>query len=273
MSRPMWFVRMIKAGFPVQTRMGRLTRVPLLGGAIERVLFKDDDIMILPRETVIAVDEAVTAEEDLVVPSKVIEHFIDEASFLWIMDTCICRESMKCGDYPIDLGCIFMGEAARDINPGLGREVSRDEARRHLQRCRDAGLFHLIGRNKLDSFWLNVHPGDRLLTVCNCCTCCCVWRILPDVAGRISSRLTRMPGVTVKVTDRCVACGTCVREAGCIAKAISIRGEGAFIDPEGCKGCGRCAEVCPEAAIEVVIEEADFMLAAIDRISDKVDVT
>jgi ferredoxin len=272
MSRPMWVKKMIMAGFPMQVRAGWLTKVPLLGGALEHMLFKGDDILILPRETVVSVDESVPAAEDVMVPSKVIEHFIDEASFLWVMNTCICRESAKCEDYPIDLGCMFMGEAARDINPELGREVTREEAREHLRRCREAGLYHLVGRNKLDTVWLNVHPGDRLLTVCNCCTCCCMWRILPDVAGRISSVVTRMPGVTVKVSDRCIGCGTCVEETGCIARAISLQGDRAFISVD-CRGCGRCAEVCPEGAIDVVIDDADFMRRSVERISDKVDVT
>jgi ferredoxin len=268
----MWVVKLIKTAFPFQIDIARLTKVPLVGGLIEHMMFEDDDIMLLPRETVVSVGEAVPAGEDIVVPSKVIEHFIDEASFLWIMNTCICRESMKCKDYPVDLGCMFLGEAARDINPKLGRSVSKEEALEHLERCREAGLYHLVGRNKLDSLWLNVHPGNQLLTICNCCTCCCLWRMLPVVAQSVSSKLTRMPGVTVKVSDRCVGCGTCAEETGCIARAISLRGERAFISVD-CRGCGRCAEVCPEGAIDVEIDDADFMRRSIERISDKVDVT
>lgn len=269
----MWFVKMIKVGFPYQQRMARLTKVPLVGGMMERMLFQDDDIMILPRGHVVKVDEAVApAGEDVVLPSKVVEHFIKKAGFHWIMNTCICRESTKCKDYPIDLGCIFMGEAARDINPKLGRPVSKEEALEHLHRCQEAGLFQLVGRNKLDSFWLNVHPGDRLLTICNCCTCCCIWRMLPVVADSISSQLTRMPGVRVVVSDRCVGCGTCEKETGCIVKAIRL-GDGAAFISEDCRGCGRCAEVCPEGAIDVIVEDSDFIRASIERIEAAVDVT
>ena len=273
MARPMWFVKMMKLGHPHRKLIAKFTRVPVLGGAIEHMLFEGDDIMILPREHVLKVGEDVEpAGEDVVLPSSVVEHFIEQASFHWIMNTCICRESTKCEDYPVDLGCMFLGEAARGINPKLGRPVTRQEALEHLRRCREAGLFHLVGRNKLDSFWLKVGPGDRLLTICNCCTCCCLWRILPVVSGSISSKVTRMPGVTVAVSDRCVACGTCVREANCIANAISLGGSRALIGVD-CRGCGRCAEVCPEGAIDVVVQDSDFVRRSIERITAKVDVT
>jgi ferredoxin len=264
---------MIRAGVPYRRRLARLTRVPGLGGAIEHMLFEGDDLMFLPRESVIAVGEDVAAGDDeLVLPAQVVEHFIERAGFIWIMNNCICRQSLKCGDFPIDLGCMFLGEAARDINPRLGREATKEEALQHLRRCREAGLVHLVGRNKLDSVWLKVKPGNRLLTICNCCTCCCLWRILPVVSGSISSKLTRMPGVRVEVSDRCVGCGTCVDEAGCIAEAISLAGGRAVISSD-CRGCGRCAEICPEGAIEVSIDDSDFIRRSIDRISSKVDVT
>jgi ferredoxin len=271
-SRPMWIVSIIRAGVPYRRQLARLTRVPWLGRAIERMLFEGDDLMILPREPVIAVGEEVVAGDDVVLPAQVVEHFIERAGFIWIMNNCICRQSQKCKDFPIDLGCIFLGEAARDINPRLGREATREEALQHLRRCREAGLFQLVGRNKLDSVWLKVKPGNRLLTICNCCTCCCLWSILPVVSGSISSKLTRMPGLNVEVSDRCVACGTCVTEAGCLADAISLAGDRAVISSD-CTGCGRCAEICPEGAIELSIDDSDFIVRSIDRISSTVDVT
>jgi hypothetical protein len=77
------------------------------------------------------------------------------------MNSCICREAERCEDYPIDLGCLFLGEAALGINPQLGRRVTKEKALQHVRRCREAGLVHLIGRNKLDTMWLGVGPGDR----------------------------------------------------------------------------------------------------------------
>ena len=49
-----------------------------------------------------------------------------------------------------------------------------------------------------------------------------------------------------KITDECVACGTCVEE--CPAEAIE-EGEPYVINEEKCTECGTCVETCPVEAI------------------------
>ncbi len=51
-----------------------------------------------------------------------------------------------------------------------------------------------------------------------------------------------------KITDNCVACGTCQGE--CPMGAISMGDAHMQIDPEKCASCGTCASVCPVGAIE-----------------------
>lgn len=51
-----------------------------------------------------------------------------------------------------------------------------------------------------------------------------------------------------KITDACVACGTCAPE--CPVEAIS-EGDGKYeINADSCIECGTCADVCPTGAIE-----------------------
>ena len=57
---------------------------------------------------------------------------------------------------------------------------------------------------------------------------------------------------------RCKGCGLCIRfcRAGLIVldKKLNTRGiQPAAFDgqPDGCTGCGNCAAMCPEAAVEI----------------------
>ena len=270
MSRPLWFVQLIKKMYPSRFFLAWATNVPVVGKLIDRCLFEGDDLLYLPQDRVIQVNQPLETPQDVVLPSQMVEHFIEKASVHWVMNACICRDSEQCADYPIDMGCLFLGEAALGINPKLGRRVTKEEALEHVRRCREAGLVHLVGRNKLDTVWLGVGPGDKLLTICNCCPCCCLWRILPHVAPGIGTKVSRMEGVTVTVSDRCVGCGTCTQDV-CFVDAIHLVGDRAVIN-DACRGCGRCVGVCPQGAIELSIEHGQFVERSIARISPLVDV-
>jgi ferredoxin len=58
-----------------------------------------------------------------------------------------------------------------------------------------------------------------------------------------------------------------------MACAISVVDGAARISDE-CRGCGRCAELCPEGAIELLMEGGeDFVTSAVERLSGLVDVS
>ena len=271
MGSPYWVKVLINKTFSQRFFWSRMSNYPVVGKIIDKVLFEGDDIIYLPRDETIPINKNLAAaKEDLVLPSQVLEHFIKSANFHWRMDFCICRDSSECKDYPRELGCLFLGEAAKGINPKFGRQVTTREALDHAARCRDAGLVHLIGRNKLDTAWLNVGPGKKLLTICNCCPCCCLWKILPIISGDISTKVNRMPGVSVKVTDECVGCGTCTKNA-CFVDAVHLEDDRAVIGGH-CRGCGQCAIVCPVGAIEVTIDDPRRVSDTIAKISSLVEI-
>jgi NAD-dependent dihydropyrimidine dehydrogenase PreA subunit len=267
---PNLLVGAVKKPFPYRFALAELTKLPILGSFVDYSLFHDDDILYLPHDRIIEIHEAVDPSQDMLLPSQVVEHFVEEANYHWIMDSCLCREADRCEHYPVDLGCLFLGQATLGINPKLGRHVTKGEALEHLRRCREAGLVHMVGRNKLDTLWLGVGPGNKLLTICNCCPCCCLWRVIPNVAPEISAKVNRMPGVSVTVGDGCVACGTCT-EGVCFVDAIHLSNRHAVIT-EDCRGCGRCVIVCPEQVIELTIDDEQFVKRSIDRLSARVDV-
>lgn len=50
-----------------------------------------------------------------------------------------------------------------------------------------------------------------------------------------------------KITEECVACGTCQDE--CPKGAIQEGEEQYSIDPDKCDDCAKCVEICPTEAI------------------------
>lgn len=274
MARPLWFVQLLKKTFPNVAIIAKLTNVPIIGRIVDKIMFEGDDIIYLPKDSVamktIQIQQSLDQPVETALPSDIVHRMIDEASFHWIMNFCICRDSSDCKDYPQHYGCLFLGEAAKDINPQLGRPVTKEQAHDYVRKVQQAGLVHLIGRNKLDAMWLGVAPGEKLLTVCNCCPCCCLWKILPVVNPEIGRKITKMAGVNVAVTDSCIGCGTCT-EGVCFVDAITLI-NGRSVIGEECRGCGRCVEVCPQDAILLTMNDDSFFEKSIARVSSKVDV-
>jgi ferredoxin len=256
----MWLVSLLKKTFPNRRLIAKATNYPLIGRLVDKLLFDGDSIIYLPKDSVaqktIEIDKKLDRPEEMVLPSDIVHHFIEKANKHWIMNFCICRDAAKCEDYPINYGCLFMGDAVDDINPKLGRPVTKEEAHDYARKCREAGLVHLIGRNKLDAQWLGVHPGEKLL---------------PDLNPEIGRKITKMHGVDVEVTDACTGCETCIEEDVCFVNAISMVDGQAVIGPE-CRGCGRCVEVCPNSAIELSINDPGAINESIERVSSVVDV-
>jgi len=233
--------------------------------------FPGDDMTYLPMDRVITVNEAVSSPEGQVLPSRALEYFIHNASHRCIIKFCICREAMECKDYPVEMGCLFLGDAAAKIHPDVGTQVSVRAALEYAEKCREAGMIHLIGRGTLDTFWLNVNPVDKLLTVCNCCPCCCLNRVAIHMPGEAGKMVSKIPGIHVEVTEDCTACGTCVNELVCMFESIKIDKDHAVIDEENCRACGRCVDVCPEKALSLIIEDAGFVEKTIEHFSKIVD--
>jgi hypothetical protein len=201
MARPLWFINLIKKTYPSRFRAAKLTRLPLIGRIVEYGLFEGDDIIYLPRDNVIRVDQPIEGSGNTVLPSQVVEHFIEQASYHWIMDACICRDGSYCEDYPIDFGCLFLGEAVLQINPQLGRRVTKLEALEHVQRCREAGRAsrsQAVDHLQLLPLLLSVedHPAGPPFD----------WRQGHQDAGRYRHRDRPMRGLW-NLYARCLLCG------------------------------------------------------------------
>jgi ferredoxin len=273
-------VKFIKLTFKSRFFMAKTCKkLPFISKAVNRLLFDGDDIQVLPRnETInnlrfenIEINRDIPVSKDIVLPSEVLKEMINRSCYHFIMDFCICRVSSNCKDYSHDLGCLFLGKGVKRISDRLGRVVTTEEAIEHVDKCQDAGLVHIIGRNKIDSIWLNTGPKDELLSICNCCPCCCLWKMSPELPESISNGLTPMVGVKINFySELCTGCGMCT-DGSCFVNAIKLKDKKAEINYKTCLVCGRCAEICENKAITIIMEP-DAVDRSIKRVERLVDV-
>jgi ferredoxin len=273
-------VKFIKLTFKSRFLMAKTCRkVPLVSKIVDKLLFDGDDIQVLPRDGTainlsikdIQVNKDIPVTPNVVLPSEVLREVIKRSNYHFIMNFCICRVSSDCKDYPHELGCLFLGRGTQRISSKLGRVVSSDEAIEHIERCNNAGLLHIIGRNKIDSVWLNTGSKEDLLSICSCCPCCCLWKMTPDLPENISNGLTSMMGVELDFNNNlCCGCGKCA-SGSCFVNAITLKDGKAVIDEKNCRVCGRCAEICRNGALTVLMT-SDAIIRSIERIDKLVDV-
>lgn len=274
-------VKIVKVTFNLRFFMARTCqKVPPLAWAANRMFFEGDDMIVLPRDSTVAktslniseinLDTKIPVSNDTVLPSQILKEIIKKSSNHVIMDSCLCRVSNDCKDYSHDLGCLFMGPGAKKISSKLGKNVTAEEAINHVEKCQKAGLVHIIGRNKLDSAWLNTGPKEELLTICNCCPCCCLWKMAPDLPEKMGRSIRPMIGVELKFQeDKCSGCGRCLEDV-CFVNALQLENGNAIIDRNKCRICGRCAEICNNDALKIEMS-SDAVKKSVYCIEELVD--
>lgn len=231
--------------------------------AINRLLFKDDEIVVIPNA--ININKKIEAENSEFLPSEIIKEVIKRCDDIVIMNSCLCRTSSDCKDYPHDIGCIFLGPTSRKIPREICKEATVEEALAQVDRADEAGLSHIIGRNKIDSVWMNIRPGHGLLTICHCCPCCCLWKVYPNLHPDISDKLEILDGVSVECVDEnCRHCNKCLE--ACMFDALSLKDNKITIDRDHCKGCGLCVNTCKFNAITI-----DYTDKTIDNVVNRLE--
>jgi Pyruvate/2-oxoacid:ferredoxin oxidoreductase delta subunit len=231
---------------------------------IDKMLFEKDEIIVIPNT--INVNKKIEAEKSEFLPTDIIKDVIRRCDDIVIMNSCLCRTSTNCEDYPQDIGCIFLGPTSRKIPETVGRKATVEEALAQVDAADAAGLSHIIGRNKIDTVWMNVRPGEGLLTICHCCPCCCLWKVYPHLHSDISDKLEKLDGVSVKYdSDKCKSCMKCLNEV-CMFGAIGEKDGKISINQDICKGCGLCVNSCKFDALTI-----DYSSETIDNVVNRMD--
>ncbi len=205
-------------------------------------------------------------------PVVLLEDIIRKSSHRTIIRRCTCREAKNCQSYDMHLGCLHIGSATAEEDPNVAMHVSIEEAISHLHKAVESGLIPFMGHAAGDNTIWNVSADRSFLTVCFCCPCCCTlligYKYLPPES---KDTFYRLKGISVSVDgDKCIGCGKCGEQ--CFTGAITIIQGKAVHDDSLCKGCGFCAVVCPQEAVEVKAEDLEStVLELYHRMSRQVE--
>jgi electron transport complex protein RnfB len=183
-------------------------------------------------------------------PYEKVSEIIDSHTRFAVAD-CICRKETRLlgkGCDKILEACMSFGPAADYyIENGLGREISKEEARQILWKAEEDGLVHYSSN----------HTAPKLF-ICNCCGCCC--KALGFVTKYNLSTAIAKSNYYARVDEEtCTGCETCVDR--CQVKAIQVQNDHALINQDRCIGCGLCVSSCPTESLSMVQRRADEISA------------
>ena len=186
-------------------------------------------------------------------PIEMVKDAVRRSSVRVIMHECLCRKIQDCKDYPLDLGCLFIGPAARScVERGIGYEATVEEALAHIDRAKEAGLSMSAYFVEAEEYVWGFKDADmpNFLEICFCCPCCCsAVHFEHGAGGELKRILHQSSGWSCIVdTTRCIGCGAC--EEACPHERIHVENGRAVVHME-CAGCGQCLKACPADALSV----------------------
>ena len=189
---------------------------------------------------VIPVEQEIEGSTEIQPYEKVSQ--IIESSTRYAVADCICRkESRMIGegcDKLLETCMSFGASADFYIENGLGREISKEEAKEILLKAEEDGLIHC-----------STNSAGSKAFICNCCGCCCKYLALVTKYGNPQA-IVKSNYYALKDDETCTDCGTCVER--CQVNAIRTENDHTVIEQVKCIGCGLCTSTCPTGSIAMV---------------------
>jgi electron transport complex protein RnfB len=155
---------------------------------------------------------------------------------------CICRKSKDligepCKRTNLRESCFtFRTAAEMFIEKGLGREISKEEAIKILEKAEEDGLV--------------IQPANsqRPRSICTCCGCCCEILVNQKKLAE-PARLFASNYYAEVDEDLCTGCGICVER--CNMDAVTLEDNISHVNKARCIGCGVCVPTCTSEAISL----------------------
>jgi len=221
----------------------------------------------------IPINDSLGFFENQVIPYAVFKYFIDKADGIVVEDICGCRLKNECKHHDVSIGCMHIGSETKnidleDLEWGMrenvpGRFTTKEEALDRVKRAIEGGLIPLLG---------SINPTGHMMSMCFCCSCCCVNGRLITHGPSTPKIFRRIEGLTVTVDlDVCVGCGDCLEV--CVFKGMEMINGKAEVNQKRCLGCGRCEKACPNGAISIKFDASTGVKGLIAKLETYVDVS
>ncbi len=257
------FMGLARYAFKLVEYLFALAYIPVIRDKIPSLDPEESEMNWIP------INKDIEGSEGIALPEEVLDRLIDIADYRVILTSCACRRVYNCEACPQDIGCLFMGESAKQISPSVCYEATAKEAKAHIRKAVKAGLVPVVGEARADHELLRIPSEGTLLTACFCCECCCLSRFMRRGPQQLlNGMMPPLKGLSIEITDDCIACGKC--ESICFLEAIKVMGDRAVIN-DYCRMCGRCAGACPKNAIKLKLDNyPDAVDDVVNRVLSRV---
>lgn len=202
---------------------------------------------------VVHVDRKLSNDTTSVVPSYQLEAYLDslpDDAPISVMH-CFCRnirrrEGMQPKHPTPDEVCLCVGNMAKQIIEfGIGRLVSKAEARRILVDCEKKGCVHQV-------FHYACNMDEETTAICNCDTQCCEM-LGSYTRGGMQPLYMRAHAKPVIVhPENCNGCNICNHFCPTVATGFNAQSGKVFVEYQRCIGCGVCVTKCPKDVRKMV---------------------
>lgn len=202
---------------------------------------------------VVHVDRKLSNDTTSVVPSYQLEAYLDslpDDSPISVMH-CFCRnirrrEGMQPKHPTPDEVCLCVGNIAKQIiEYGVGRQVSKAEARQILVDCEKKGCVHQV-------FHYACNMDEETTAICNCDTQCCEM-LGSYTRGGMQPLYMRAHAKPVIVhPENCNGCNICNHFCPTVATGFNAQTGKVFVEYQRCIGCGVCVTKCPKDVRKMV---------------------